>query len=385
MNNSVSITVIGVGGGGGNMVDHISKYTTYDINLVASNTDIQVLEKSLAKTTIQLGKVLTKGLGAGMKPDVGEKSAIESESEIKEALTGSDIVFITAGMGGGTGTGAAPVVAKIAKDLGALTIAVVTTPFKFEGRKRTKFANEGLARLQENADSIITIQNEKLLETIEKNLGIKEAFLLVDSVLSKAVNGISSVIIGNETSDINLDFADFKTIMTHPGDSLMTLGEGKGDTASEDGIEDALYSPLLGDIDINNAKGALIHFEINSEYPLMNLGMSMNIIEDKISEEADIIFGTTINDELALDEVKVTLVISGIKEEDDDTAESIDYDGFVKPKKTLKTMDDVKKLHKPEPEVFVDDAKVKESKALIEKAIESTDDLDVPTFMRNCE
>jgi len=378
MNNAVKVTVIGVGGGGGNMVNHISEFTTYDINLIASNTDTQVLEKSKAKTTIQLGKELTKGLGAGMKPEVGANSAIESEKEIREALTGSDIVFITAGMGGGTGTGAAPVVARIAKEIGALTIAVVTTPFKFEGRKRTKFANEGLAKLQENADSIITIQNEKLLETIEKNLGIKEAFLLVDSVLSKAVNGISSVIIGNETSDINLDFADFKTIMTHPGDSLMTLGEGSGDTASEEGIEDALYSPLLGDIDIHNAKGALVHFEINSEYPLMNLGMSMNIIEDKIHEDADIIFGTTINDKLSIDEVKVTLVISGI------TPEIGIEDKSISPKNvSLRTMDDVKKMNKVESEFHVEEKKEKSSEEIIEKAIENMDDLDIPTFMRN--
>lgn len=363
MSESVKITVIGVGGGGGNMVDHISRYSAYNINLVASNTDIQVLETSLAPKTVQLGKVLTKGLGAGMKPDIGKDSALESEKEIKEAIQGSDIVFITAGMGGGTGTGAAPVVAKIAKDTGALTIAVVTTPFRFEGKKRMKFANEGLEKLKENADSIITIQNEKLLSTIEKNLGIKEAFLMVDSVLSKAVNGISSVIIGNERSDINLDFADFKTIMTHPGDSLMSLGEGKGETASEDGIEKALYSPLLGDIDINNAKGALVHFEINSEYPLMNLGMSMNIIEEKISDDADIIFGTTINDELDIDEVKVTLVISGIE---NDVISGGSYEKRVK-----------------EIEETITKETIAESKEKAKKIMKDADDLDVPTFMRN--
>lgn len=307
----VNITVIGVGGGGGNMINHMHKFSLYDIHLISANTDNQVLGNSKSEV-LQLGRTVTKGLGAGMKPDIGEKAAEESEDDIREALKGSDIVFVTAGMGGGTGTGAAPVVSRIAKEIGALTIAVITTPFKFEGRKRAKLANEGIEKLKEYADSLIIIPNERLLQIVDKSIGIKESFQMVDSVLSKAVNGISVVILGNGEADINLDYSDFKTVMTHKGSSLMSIGASKGEDASTFALENALNSPLLDETDITGAMGALIHFEMHSNYSLVELGASMEVIEDKINEDADIIFGTSINDDLEEDEIKVTVIISGI-------------------------------------------------------------------------
>jgi len=354
----VNITVIGVGGGGGNMINHMSQYSLFDINLVSANTDNQVLANAKGKI-IQLGRTITKGLGAGMKPEKGEQAAEESEAEIREVLKGSDIVFVTAGMGGGTGTGAAPVVSRIAKEVGALTIAVITTPFKFEGRKRTKLANQGIEILKGYADSLIVIPNERLLQTVEKNLGIKESFQMVDSVLSRAVNGISTVILGNGEADINLDFSDFKTVMTHKGSSLMSIGASQGEDASTFALENALTSALLDDVDITGAMGALIHFEMNSEYSLVELGASMEVIEDKISEDADVIFGTTINDQLAPDEVKVTVIISGI----------IDKEAEEEAEKEKNAINNINVLKKPIARLNMT--------ARTEEEV-----LDIPTFLR---
>jgi len=298
------------------MLNHLKETSDIPVATIAANTDVQALNTSSADHKIQLGKVSTRGLGAGMDPQKGRDAAIEAEEEIRDSIRGNDVVFVTAGMGGGTGTGAAPVVSKIAKDSGALTIAVVTTPFKFEGKKRTRLAKEGLREVQETADSTITISNEKLLEIAEANLGFKEAFAMVDMVLTKAVVGISSVIGDNANASINLDFADFKTIMTHKGDAMMSLGTGKGESASSDALDSALHSPLLDDTDITGAKGVLIHFEIHPDYPLAELSKSMEFIEEKVHEDADIIFGTTYDSSLDPDQVRVTVVISGIPNEE---------------------------------------------------------------------
>jgi len=310
------IKAIGVGGGGGNMIDHMINEGVSGIDMIVANTDAQALNASLAPTKIQLGANITKGLGAGMKPEVGREAALENYSEIKDILAGSDIVFISAGLGGGTGTGAAPIIAQAAKEVGALTVSVVTKPFKFEGRKRAKLALEGLEELKKESDSIIVIPNEKLLSIVEKNLGIKESFRLVDDVLCQAVTGISNVIISHGPNDINLDFADVKTVMTHRGLALMGSGSSTGSNAAYDAAKIAIDSPLLDNISINGAKGVLVHFHIHPDYPLLQISEAMEVIEEHADENAYVIFGTTTNPDFEVDEVRITIIATGFEDPD---------------------------------------------------------------------
>jgi cell division protein FtsZ len=305
------IKAIGIGGGGGNMINHMINEGISGIDLIVANTDAQALDTSLAPTKLQLGLNATRGLGAGMIPEKGREAALESFDDIKETLAGADIVFISAGMGGGTGTGAAPIVAQAAKEIGALTVSVVTSPFKFEGRKRTKLSKEGLEELKRESDSIVIIPNEKLLSIVEKNLGIKESFRLVDDVLSQAVAGISNVILSHGPNDINLDFADVKTVMTHRGLALMGSGRSEGANAAYDAAKAAIDSPLLDNISINGAMGVLVHFHIHPDYPILQISEAMETIEDHAHEDANVIFGTTTNAAMAVDEVKITIVATG--------------------------------------------------------------------------
>jgi len=305
------IKVIGIGGGGGNMVNHMIGEGISGIDLIVANTDAQALDSSLAPTKVQLGINATRGLGAGMVPDKGREAALESFDEIKSHLAGADIVFISAGMGGGTGTGAAPIVAQAAKEAGALAVSVVTSPFKFEGRKRTKLSKEGLEELKRESDSIVIVPNEKLLSIVEKNLGIKESFRLVDDILSQAVSGISNVILSHGPNDINLDFADVKTVMNHRGLALMGSGKSDGANAAYDAARAAIDSPLLDNISINGAMGVLVHFHIHPDYPVLQVAEAMEIIEDHADEDASVIFGTTTNANFATDEVKITIVATG--------------------------------------------------------------------------
>jgi len=305
------IKVIGIGGGGGNMINHMINEGVSGIDLIVANTDAQALDTSLAPTKLQLGLNATRGLGAGMIPEKGREAALESFDDIKETLAGADIVFISAGMGGGTGTGAAPIVAQAAKEVGALTVSVVTSPFKFEGRKRTKLSKEGLEELKRESDSIVIIPNEKLLSIVEKNLGIKESFRLVDNVLSEAVAGISNVILSHGPNDINLDFADVKTVMGHRGLALMGSGRSEGANAAYDAAKAAIDSPLLDNISINGAMGVLVHFHIHPDYPILQISEAMETIEDHADEDANVIFGTTTNSNMPIDEVKITIVATG--------------------------------------------------------------------------
>ncbi len=308
------IKVIGVGGGGNNMINHIASKNIKGVELIAANTDIQALKKSKAHKKIQLGTKLTSGLGAGMKPEVGEKAAEESYDEIKEALNGADLVFISAGMGGGTGTGAAPVVAKAAKEVGALAVGVVTTPFRFEGPRRTKLANEGIENLKAIADSIIIIPNERLLEIIDRRAGRREAFAMVDNVLYQGVSGISNMVIMYGEQDINVDFNDLKTVMSFPGVALMGIGSATGENAAFSAIREAIESPLLDNISIDGAMGVLVHFTMHDDYPLVEIDEGMSIVYEKADEEAYIIFGTTTDNSLAPDEIKVTIVATGFEQ-----------------------------------------------------------------------
>jgi cell division protein FtsZ len=316
--NIAKIAVVGVGGGGCNMVNHMIKEGSHKIDLIAANTDLQVLHISKAPKKIQLGIKLTKGLGAGMKPEVGRDSAVESYEEIKTAIKGADIVFIAAGLGGGTGTGAAAIIAKAAKEVGALTVSVVTKPFSWEGKKRAGLANLGLEELKKVSDSIIVVPNDRLLEIIDENVGMKDAFKIIDNILYQAVNGMSEVILNPGNSDINTDFADVKTIMQHKGMALMGIGKAKGESAADRALEDAIDSPLLDKVSLNGAKGILIHFNIHPQVSLFAINNVMGSINDRMDSNAEIIFGTTSDSTLEKDEVKITIVATGFETKNED-------------------------------------------------------------------
>ena len=320
--NVAKIAVIGVGGGGCNMINHMINEGSHKIDLIAANTDLQVLHISKAPKKIQLGLKLTKGLGAGMKPEVGRDSAVESYEEIKATLKGADIIFIAAGLGGGTGTGAAAIIAKAAKEIGALTVSVVTKPFTWEGKKRAGLANLGLEELKKVSDSIIIVPNDRLLEIIDENVGMKDAFKIIDNILYQAVNGMSEVILNPGNSDINTDFADVKTIMQHKGMALMGIGRAKGENAAQRALEDAIDSPLLDKVSLNGAKGILIHFNIHPQVSLFAINDVMGTINDRMDSNAEIIFGTTSDSTLEKDEVKITIVATGFESRNDELEES---------------------------------------------------------------
>jgi len=315
--NIAKIAVVGVGGGGCNMINHMINEGIYKVDLIVANTDLQALRVSKAPKKIQLGLELTKGLGAGMKPEIGRDSAIESYEEIKESFVGSDIVFVAAGLGGGTGTGAAAIVAKAAKDVGALTVAVVTKPFKWEGKRRTGLANLGLEELKKVTDSIIVVKNDKLKDISDPNMGMKDAFKIVDNILYQAVNGMSEVILKPGANDINADFADIKTIMQHKGMALMGIGKAKGENATIRALENAIKSPLLEDVTLSGAQGIMVHWTVNPNIPFSSIRDIMEEISDTIDGDADIIFGTTTDDTLDEDEVKITIVATGFETPED--------------------------------------------------------------------
>ena len=313
--NGARIIAVGVGGGGGNMIGHMINEGVTGIEMMLVNTDAQVLSENSAASKIQIGTKLTKGLGAGMKPAVGKESALENYEEIRSALDGADIVFISAGLGGGTGTGAAPVVAQIAKEVGALTISVVTKPFNFEGKKRLKLAEDGLEELKKESDSIVVIPNDKLLSVIDKKLGLKDSFKIVDGVLSQAVSGTSGVILSSGEQDINLDFADLKTVMSHKGMALMGVGEHEGENSAYEAIKSAIESPLLDNMSINGAMGVLVHFKVNPNFPIMEMSEAMDVVHESAHDEAEVIFGTSTDETLAEDYVKITIVATGFEKD----------------------------------------------------------------------
>lgn len=306
------IKVIGVGGGGSNMIEHLIKTGTHEgISLAVANTDAQALHSSSAPVRIQLGARLTKGLGAGMRPQVGKDAALESYEELKQFLEGTDIVFISAGLGGGTGTGAAPVIAKAAKEVGAITVSIVTKPFRWEGGKRAKLAGEGYRELKEESDSIVVIPNDKLLAIVDKNLGLKDSFRIVDDILVSAVNGMSGVILSPAVNDINLDFADVRTAMSHKGMALMGIGESTGTDAAREALRMAIESPLFDNMSIRGAKGALVQLYVNPDYPLSSISDAMDFIHENVDADADVFFGTETDANMELDRVKVTIIATG--------------------------------------------------------------------------
>ena len=328
-NNLPKIAVIGVGGGGCNMINYMIEEGSHMIDLIVANTDLKVLHISKAPKKIELGPKLTNGFGAGMDPEVGRNAALESYEEIQETLRGSDIVFVAAGLGGGTGTGAAPIIAKAAREVGALTVSVVTKPFGFEGRMRAALANLGLEELKKVSDSLIIIANDKLREAVDETIGIKNAFKVTDNILYQAVNGMSQVILNpGSGNDINADFADVKTIMKHKGIALMGIGKAKGDEATSRALDNAINSPLLEKVPLDGAKGILIHFTISPEISLFAIEDVMNNINQRVDINAQIIFGTTTDTDFERDEVKITIIATGfeakneIKEEQKESDEN---------------------------------------------------------------
>ena len=311
-NTNAQIKVIGVGGGGNNAVDRMIEDNMDGVEFVSVNTDRQALSKSKAQTRIQIGEKLTRGLGAGGNPEIGEKSAEETKDEIAQALKGSDMVFITAGMGGGTGTGAAPKIAAVAKELDILTVGVVTKPFNFEGKKRMANAEKGIEELKKNVDTLVIIPNQKLLSVIDKKTSMKDSFKKADEILQQGVQGISDLICN--AGEINLDFADVKTVMANKGVAHMGIGRGTGENKAEIAAKAAIQSPLL-ETTIDGAKYILINFCGDENLGLFDVADAADLIREAIDPDAEIIFGTTINEDLH-DEVIVTVIATGLDDSD---------------------------------------------------------------------
>ncbi len=303
------IKVIGVGGGGGNAVKHMIENNVEGVDFICANTDAQALSDIASKTVLQLGGDITKGLGAGANPEIGRAAAMEDRERIADALRGADMVFITAGMGGGTGTGGAPVVAEVARELGILTVAVVTRPFAFEGKKRLSIAQEGLAELAQHVDSLITIPNEKLLEVLGKNCSLLEAFREANDVLLGAVQGIADLII--RPGMINVDFADVRTVMSEMGMAMMGTGYAKGENRARKAAEKAISSPLLDDINLAGARGILVNITAGFDLSLGEFSEVGETIEEFASEEATVVVGTVIDPNMK-EEIKVTVVATGL-------------------------------------------------------------------------
>jgi cell division protein FtsZ len=303
------IKVVGVGGGGGNAVEHMVRSNVEGVEFICANTDAQALRNASTRTVLQLGGQVTKGLGAGANPDVGRQSAIEDRERIAELLQGADMVFVTAGMGGGTGTGAAPIVAEVAKDLGILTVAVVTKPFPFEGRKRMQVADAGIAALREHVDSLITIPNEKLQAVLGGGTTLLDAFKAANDVLLGAVKGISDLI--TKGGVINVDFADVRTVMSEMGMAMMGTGTAQGENRAEEAARKAISCPLLEDVDLQGARGLLINITGNSDISLEEYTLVNQIISDMAHPDANIITGTAIDPEMG-DALSVTVVATGL-------------------------------------------------------------------------
>ncbi|MCF8026908.1 MAG: cell division protein FtsZ [Desulfobacteraceae bacterium] len=395
--NSAKIKVIGVGGGGGNAVNNMIDSQLNGVKFIVANTDAQALAHAKANTKIQLGEALTEGLGAGADPSVGRNAALESADLLREALSDSHMVFIAAGLGGGTGTGAAPVIAEICKELGALTVAVVTKPFKFEARKRSKQAEEGIAQLKEVADTVITIPNDRLRGLAKKNATLIDMFRMADEILHHSVKGITDLIM--HPGLINLDFADVKTIMSKSGMAIMGIGISTGDNRAIEAAEKAISHPLLEDNSISGAKGVLMNITCNSELTMEEaIEASERIYNEIGDDDVEIIWGTAMDDSLE-DEMRITVIATGIG--------SMDESEMHLPKKSVRQLKDVKRgvvrdytsedreyeknLNQP---TFwrVKQQKAEEKQAgrdnQKKKAVNSMDDyfdmdmLDVPTFLR---
>ncbi len=354
------IKVIGVGGGGNNAVNRMIDCGVQGIDFIAMNTDIQALEASKAASKIQIGEKITKGLGAGANPDVGMKAAEENRNEIADILMGTDMVFITAGMGGGTGTGAAPIVAEIAKELGILTVGVVTKPFTFEGRRRQVHADKGIEELKSKVDTLVTVPNDRLLQVAEKNTSMVEAFAMADEILKQGIQGISDLIA--VPSMINLDFADVKTIMYNKGIAHMGIGQASGEDRAIEAAKLAVQSPLL-ETSIDGAKAVLLNITGGGNLGLFEVNEAADLIRQAVDEDANIIFGAGVDESLG-DDLKITVIATGFDEEVED--------------RVMKTQTKLNIDSKEKEEEGTEEEEEKKDE------LEEFDlgDLDIPTFLR---
>lgn len=370
------IKVIGVGGGGNNAVNRMIEHGVQGVEFIAVNTDAQALQLSDAEVKMQIGGKLTRGLGAGANPEVGKKAAEESKEQLEEALRGADMVFVTAGMGGGTGTGAAPVIAQIAKELGALTVGVVTRPFTFEGRKRSTQATGGIAAMKEAVDTLIVIPNDKLLEIVDKNTPMVEAFREADNVLRQGVQGISDLIA--VPGLINLDFADVKTIMYNKGSALMGIGMSTGENRAAEAAKKAISSPLL-ETSIDGAKGVLMNITGGSNLSLFEVQEAADIVATASDENVNMIFGSVINDNLK-DEIVVTVIATGFNEEQLATTRPGRGAGMagVRPREN-------RSIQQPnqQPSPRYEEPRYEQPEPRQQQTHQHEEQLDIPTFLRN--
>ncbi|PID16426.1 cell division protein FtsZ [Sporosarcina sp. P34] len=372
------IKVIGVGGGGNNAVNRMIEHGVQGVEFIAVNTDAQALQLSSAEIKLQIGEKLTRGLGAGANPEVGKKAAEESKEQIEEALRGADMVFVTAGMGGGTGTGAAPVIAQIAKDIGALTVGVVTRPFTFEGRKRSTSAAGGIASMKEAIDTLIVIPNDKLLEIVDKNTPMLEAFREADNVLRQGVQGISDLIA--VPGLINLDFADVKTIMYNKGSALMGIGMSTGENRAAEAAKKAISSPLL-ETSIDGAKGVLMNITGGSNLSLFEVQEAADIVATASDENVNMIFGSVINDDLK-DEIIVTVIATGFNEEQlaPSRQRGAGVTGGVRSQRPVQQQPPTQNRYEEQPPRYEQQAEPRQPQV---NQHQHEEQLDIPTFLRN--
>ena len=377
-NANAIIKVIGVGGGGGNAVEHMINEAVDGVEFVCANTDLQVLRNSQAKALMQLGEELTKGLGAGADPEIGRQAAEENREIIRDVLTGTDMVFLTAGMGGGTGTGATPIFAEIAKELGILTVAVVTKPFMFEGRKRIDIAEEGIKKLANNVDSLITIPNNKLLPVLGKNISLLHAFKAANDVLLGAVQGIAELI--TKPGLINVDFADVRTVMSEMGMAMMGTANAHGENRARIAAEAAISSPLLEDVDFNGAGGVLVNITSGPNMSIGEFEEVGDVVKSFTSEDAIVVVGTVIDPALT-DELRVTVVVTGLGGK----SRIIGGDSAIKMTKIINKASsvDYRKLDKP---TVIRNTKVADANSdetdLSATLDKNAEYLDIPAFLR---
>ena len=375
---SAVIKVIGVGGGGGNAVNTMISSSIHKVDFIVANTDAQSLRTSKAPVKLQLGRELTKGLGAGSKPEVGTAAALENKEQLAEAIKGADLVFIAAGMGGGTGTGAAPVIAEAARETGVLTVGVVTKPFTYEGKARSVLAEQGIAELKKHVDSLIIIPNDRLISLASKNMSLFDAFKPADDVLRQAVQGISELI--TSTGLMNLDFADVKTVMSVRGMAMMGIGMGSGDNRAADAVNNAISSPLLEDNDISGAKGVLVNITGSEAMTMDDYNTVNRIVHEKVHEDANIKIGVVRDDEMG-ENIKVTVIATGFGDRFD-AEKSRDFR-----KNSLSLADKhvvtPASLDRP---TFQRDREKNENITRIRPAVsfieEDEDQYDIPTFLR---
>jgi cell division protein FtsZ len=368
-----TIKVIGVGGGGNNAVNRMIEHGVQGVEFIAVNTDAQALNLSKAEIKMQIGGKLTRGLGAGANPEVGKKAAEESKEQIEEALKGADMVFVTAGMGGGTGTGAAPVIAGIAKEIGALTVGVVTRPFTFEGRKRSTQASGGISAMKDAVDTLIVIPNDRLLEIVDKSTPMLEAFREADNVLRQGVQGISDLIA--TPGLINLDFADVKTIMSNKGSALMGIGAASGENRATEAAKKAISSPLL-ETSLDGAQGVLMNITGGTNLSLYEVQEAADIVASASDQEVNMIFGSVINEELK-DDIVVTVIATGFNEEAVQPKQTRPAFGGMKPNNNHVTQ---QQASKREPKREEPQQQQEPSRTSGQGAEET---LDIPTFLRN--